>query len=153
MKGKILATLFALPFAGVGTWMLWSVSSTLYDSWRMGDWVQVEATLMSGGYETHSGDDSYTYEAYAEYHYTYQGRRFTADRVGISSGADNIGKYQQEIGRNLQRAHANGDAILVWVNPDDPSQAIIDRGVRWGLIGFKMIFVVVFGGVNWNFLL
>jgi hypothetical protein len=153
MKGKILASLFALPFAGVGVWMLWSVSSTISDAWQMRDWVQVEARLTSGGYETRSGDDSDTYEAYAEYRYNFLGRSFTADRVGIAAGADNIGSYQQEIGRNLQRAYANGDTILVWVNPEDPAQAIIDRGVRWGLIGFKMIFVVVFGGVGFGLLI
>ena len=93
----------------------------------------VAELLAAGGYETRSGDDSDTYEAFAEYRYTFEGRSFTADRVGIASGADNIGSYQQEIGRNLQRAYANGDAILVWVNPEDPAQAIIDRGVQLAL--------------------
>lgn len=27
MKGKVLITLFALPFFAVGVWMLWSISS------------------------------------------------------------------------------------------------------------------------------
>ena len=151
MKGKIFATLFALPFAGVGVWMPWSVGSTLHDAWQMSDWVQVEARLLSGGYETSSGDSD-TYEAYAEYQYEFQGRRFTADRVGISSGGDNIGDYQQEIGNNLRAAHARGESILVYVNPESPSHAVIDRGVRWGLIGFKMIFVIVFGGVGFGLL-
>ena len=153
MKGKILVSLFALPFAGVGVWMLWSVSSTLYDAWQMEDWVQVEATLTAAGYETHSGDDSQTYEAYARYTYEYGGRSYSGDRVGIASGADNIGSYQRKIGRNLQRAHSQGERILVYVNPDEPSQSVIDRGVRWGLIGFKMIFVVVFGGVGFGLLI
>jgi hypothetical protein len=152
MKGKIFATLFALPFAGVGVWMLWSISSTLYDAWQMGDWVQVEARLIAGGYETNSGDDSDTYEAFAEYHYEFHGQRFTADRVGISSGGDNIGDYQQEIGNNLRAAHARGESILVYVDPENPSQAVIDRGVRWGLLGFKSIFVIVFGGVGFGLL-
>ena len=153
MKGKIFATLFALPFAGVGVWMLWSIGSTIHDAWRMSDWVQVEATLTSGGYETHSGDDSDTHEAYAEYYYTYQGRRFTADRVGLSSGADNIGSYQEEIGRNLRAAHARGEAILVYVNPGNPTEAVIDRGIRWGLLGFKSIFLIVFGGVGFGIII
>ena len=153
MKGKILVSLFALPFAGVGVWMLWSVSSTLYDAWQMEDWAQVEATLTAAGYETHSGDDSLTFEAYARYNYEYEGRRYSGDRVGIASGADNIGGYQQEIGRNLQSAHSNGERILVYVDPEEPSQSIIDRGVRWGLISFKMIFVIVFGGVGFGLLI
>jgi hypothetical protein len=119
----------------------------------MQDWVQVEATLLAAGYETHSGDDSQTYEAYARYTYDYGGRSYTGDRVGIASGADNIGDYQQEIGRNLQSAYSQGERIFVYVDPAEPSQSIIDRGVRWGLIGFKMIFVVVFGGVGFGLLI
>ncbi len=153
MKGRILASLFALPFAGVGAWMLWSIGSTLHDAWQMRDWVQVEATLYSGGYETRSGDDSDTYEAYAEYGYEFQLQKYTGNRVGIASGGDNIGDYQQDIGRNLQAAHARGETILVYVDPQDPSQSIIDRGVRWGLMGFKSIFVIVFGGVGFGLLI
>ena len=146
MKGKIFASLFALPFLGVGVWMLWSVSTAFYDVYRMSDWVQVEARLLSGGYSVHSGDDSNTYEAYAEYTYTVDGQAYISDRVGVSTGPDNVGDYQQDLGSHLSSAHASGNGILVWVNPDKPSEAIIDRGIRWGLVGFKSIFLIVFGG-------
>ena len=42
MKGKIFMTIFALPFFGTGVWMLYSVSTTIYDAFLMQDWVQVE---------------------------------------------------------------------------------------------------------------
>lgn len=153
MKGKFVLFLFALPFAGVGVWMLWSVGGTLADAWQMQDWVPVEAQVTSGGYETRSGDDSDTYEAYAEYRYDYGGREYRGNRVGIATGADNIGRYQQDIGRDLQRAAQNGDPVVIFVNPGNPAEAIVDRDVRWGLVGFKMIFVVVFGGVGFGLLI
>ena len=146
MKGKIFLTLFALPFLGVGVWMLWSIGNAVHDVTRMSDWVQVDARLLSGGYTRHSGDDSDTYEAYAEYTYTVAGRSYVANRVSVSGGADNIGDYQQDIGSELSRAYSNGENILVWVNPDNPAEAVIDRGIRWGLVGFKSIFLIVFGG-------
>ena len=148
MKGKIFMTLFALPFFGVGVWMLWSISTAVYDTTRMSQWVQVDARLLSGGYTRHQGDDSDTFEAYAEYTYTVGGKTYVANRVSVSEGADNIGDYQRDIGSELSRAHANGDSILVWVNPDNPAEAVIDRGIRWGLMGFKSIFLIVFGGVG-----
>ena len=146
MKGKIFGTLFALPFFAVGVWMLWSISTTLYDAWRMDSWVQVEAKLTNGGYTTNSGDDSDTYEAYASYTYVIDGKIYTGDRVTLSGGGDNIGDYQQDIGRNLQRAI--GDVMMIYVDPTNPSDSIIDRGIRWGLLGFKSIFLFVFGGVG-----
>ena len=153
MKGRILVSLFALPFFGVGVWMLWSVSNTFYDAWQMQNWAQVEARLITAGYETHSGDDSDTYEVYARYTYSYNGGIYTGDRVGIASGADNIGDYQTDTGNALSALLARSQPVTVRVNPEDPSQSIIDPTVRWGLLGFKSIFLFVFGGVGLGLLI
>lgn len=153
MKGKIVVTLFALPFFAVGVWMLWSVSSSFHDAWRMQDWVPVDARLVRGGYETHSGDDSDTYVAYAKYSYTFEGQRFVGERVSLSDGGDNIGDYQVNMGRRLQRTVASGGDIVIYVDPDEPDASIIDRNLRWGLIGFKSIFLFVFGGVGLGLLI
>lgn len=138
--------LFALPFFGVGVWMGGSIGSAVYDTVRMNDWVQVEAQLLDGGYTRHNGDDADTFEAYASYTYVVGGVSYGGDRVSVSGGSDNIGDYQRDIGRELSSALSNGNNIMVWVNPDDPAEAVIDRGIRWELMGFKSIFLLVFGG-------
>ena len=148
MKGRIFLILFALPFFGVGAWMAWSIGSTLYDAAQMKHWVPVQAKLLEAGYHTHSGDDSDTYEAYARYSYTYRGRSWSGDRVTIGSGADNIGDYQQDTGRRLAAALSRGETITVYVDPERPQHSVIDRDIRWGMIGFRAIFVVVFGGAG-----
>lgn len=153
MKGKIFSTLFALPFFGVGVWMLWSVSATFVDACQMHDWVQVEARLSRGGYETHSGDDSNTYEAFASYSYYFDGQQYYGDRVSLSKGADNIGSYQEDIGSRLRNVASSGGSLMVFVDPAKPSDSIVDRGVRWGLVGFKSIFIFVFGGVGLGLLI
>lgn len=153
MKARIFGTLFALPFFSVGVWMLWSISSTVFNAWQMSDWAPVEARLSTAGYSTHRGDDSYTFEAYARYSYEYFGQTFSGDRVSLASGGDNIGDYQQNLGSRLSAAMGRGETITVWVNPDDPSQSIVDRSLRWGLLGFKSIFLFVFGGVGLGLLI
>ena len=142
--------MFALPFAGVGVWMLWSIGSTVIDAWDMNSWLPAEAHVISAGYTTNSGDDTDTYEAYAQYRYYWNGETFTGDRVSISSGGDNIGDYQTETGRRLSAAQRSGQPITVYVNPAQPSEAIVNRDIRWGMIGFKSIFVFVFGGVGFG---
>lgn len=148
MKGRIFVTLFALPFFGIGAWMLVSTGSLFYDAWRMQGWEPVPARLIDAGYETRSGDDSDTYKAYARYRYRYGGQEYESVRVGLSGGADNIGNYQVETGNRLSAMRSRGDAVTAWVNPAAPAEAIIDRDIRWGLVGFKSIFVFVFGGVG-----
>ena len=148
MKGRVFLTLFGLPFFGVGVWMLWSIGSGFTDAWHMQSWQPTQARLIRAGYDTHSGDDSNTYEAYAVYAYRIGGQEFTNDRVAIGGGADNIGDYQQDMGRKLSAAFSRSEAIAIYVDPDDPREAIIDRDLRWGLVGFKAIFLFVFGGVG-----
>jgi hypothetical protein len=148
MKGRIFVTLFALPFFGVGVWMLWSIGIMFHDAWRMQDWAPMPAHLETAGYETHSGDDSDTYAAYARFSYQYRGQTYSGDRVALSGGADNIGDYQADLGNRLSALRARGEPVTVWVNPDAPWESIIDRDIRWGLVGFKSIFLFVFGGIG-----
>ncbi len=148
MKGWIIGTVFALPFLGVGIWMLWSIGSTCHDAWQMSRWQPAEARLEAAGFKRKSGDNSDTYEAYARYSYSVSGQSFTGERVSIAAGGDNIGDFQKNLGSRLAAAMGRGERITVWVDPDDWSQSIVDRSIRWELLGFKAIFMLVFGGVG-----
>jgi len=148
MKGKIFLILFALPFFGIGAWMGYSIGSNLLDASRMKHWQPTDATLQQAGYERHSGDDSDTYEAYAQYTYQFGGQIFTGTRVAIAGGADNIGDYQADLGNRLSRMMSRGEMVTVYVNPEAPSEAIVDPSIRWSMVGFKSIFFFVFGGVG-----
>src|SRR5690606_11407922 len=71
----------------------------------------------------------------------------TGTRVAIDGTADNIGDFHRDLGRKLRNAAKSGRTIEVYVNPDNPAEAVANRDARWGLIGFKSIFLIVFGGV------
>ncbi len=152
MKARILVLLFSLPFLGVGVWMGWSIANIFLDAAEMRSWQPVEATLSSAGYTTSRGDSD-TWEAYAEYYYDYDGRPYVGMRVTIDSGSDNIGSYQRDMGNYLSGALSRGEPITVWVDPDDPQDSIIDRDVRWAIVGFKSIFVLLFGGFGLGMLI
>lgn len=142
-----LLFLFALPFAGVGIGMLlFSVLPSLYEWQSMKSWQPVAAQLTHAELKTSRGDDSDTYQALARYQYRMNGVQYQGDRVGIMSGSDNIGRWQQDRARELQRQL--NQTITVYVNPDDYSESVIYPDLRWGMLGFKLVFVVVFGGVG-----
>jgi hypothetical protein len=148
VKGKIVLLLFALPFFGVGVWMLFSISTHVMDAWQMRNWEPVQASLSNAGYETVPGDDSTSYEAFAQYTYRFRDQEYSSNRVAIAGGADNIGDYQMDLGRRLNDAWSRGEPVVVYVNPAAPDESIVDRELRWGLIGFKSVFVFAFGGVG-----
>lgn len=148
MKNTIWLRLFALPFMAVGIWMLYSVTQTLITGAQMRSWETINAYVISGGYETISGDDSDTYKAYGRYQYDYKGRSYESTRISIDDMSDNIGGFHQELGRKLSSAASTNQPIDIYVNPDDPAQAVVYRDIRWGLVGFKMIFLITFGGAG-----
>lgn len=145
LKGRWLMALFALPFASGGIAMLiFSVIPSLYEWHQMKNWPQVEAQLL----DARLNSDGDTYRAIARYGYRYQMLDYTSERVAIMGGSDNIGDFQQDLARQLELAHRMGQPVPAWVNPDDPGDAVLNRDLRWNLLGFKLIFALVFGGVG-----
>jgi hypothetical protein len=141
--------LFALPFAAVGVGMLLlSVLPTLYDWSRMQFWQPADATLLAASLDTHHGSESTSYAAKARYRYTVAGQVYEGERVAINGGADNVGDFQEALGARLEQALRAGHPVQVWFNPSHPADAVIDRSLRPGLLAFKMVFVVTFGGVG-----
>ena len=141
--------LFPLPFVGVGIGLLlFSVIPDLYQWQQMKAWPQVETELLHAELLVNNGEDNDTYRAVARYKYRYQGLDYTGERVAIANGSDNIGNFQQQLAAQLQSALRNQRPIAAWVNPDNPNDAVLNRDMRWNMLGFKMIFVLVFGGVG-----
>lgn len=80
-------------------------------------------------------------------------RDYEGERVGIHSGSDNIGSWQQQTFDRLDAAWKAEQPVACWYDPVDPAQAVLDRKPRWELLGFMFIFPLVFGlaggGIAW----
>ena len=140
--------LFSLPFAGVGFgFLLFSVIPSLYEGIQMRNWPETQATVISSDLKSYSGDST-TYEAVGLYHYQVAGQHYAGTRLGISAGADNVGDWHQRMSGKLRSARSTQSTLPIYYNPGKPSESIVDRSPRWSLLGFKMIFVLVFGGVG-----
>lgn len=147
--GTWVLALFGLPFAAVGLGLLLlSVLPTLYDWSAMQGWQPVPATLASAETVASRGSKSTTYSVKAEYHYRVAGQEYTGHRVAIGSGSDNVGEFQQELGARLEAAQRSGTPVQAWVNPDNPAEAVLDRSLRPGMLAFKLVFALVFGGAG-----
>lgn len=147
--GGWVMALFALPFAAVGVGMLLlSVLPTLYDWSRMQFWQPANATLLAASLNSSRSSKSTSYHVTARYRYTVAGQVYEGERVAISGGGDNVGDFQEALGERLEQALRDGQPVPVWVNPSHPAEAVIDRSLRPGLLAFKMVFVVLFGGVG-----
>ncbi len=141
-------TLFGGVFlvAGVGIF-LWQIKA-VFKSWQASDWLPVQATLTHVEQTVSHGDNSTTYAVKGSYQYQVAGKTYQSNQLNFHNVSDNIGSYQQDFYRQLSFKRNNSQTITAYYDPDNPSEAVIDRSVRWGLIGFGSIFLLVFGGAG-----
>jgi len=110
----------------------------------MHEWKEVPAVILGVALETH--DD--TLKVTAIFQYRYAGLTYRGSQVGLHSGSDNIGDYHRRVFRELDHYRRNGRSFHAFVNPENPSEAVLYRDLRWEVIGFYAIFVVTFGGAG-----
>lgn len=153
-RAIVAGLLLFVIFGGVGVAagvMLWQLTA---DSFRAASWAEVPATVVDAELRkvAPSGKSrTTTFQARAEYTYNWQGREYRSTRLTGSrfeGGSDNIGDWQKDTAERLEAAKAAGDRIMVYVNPEDPSEAMLDRSIRWTLVTIMGIFAAGFGGVG-----
>ena len=138
MKGKLGAVLlclvFAIPFGGVGAGATWAIATMIQDGLRARDWVLVKAEVTGP----------------ASYRYTFEGRAYDSERLGTFrlGGTSDVDDFDDRVASILAKGRDERKPITVWVNPDNPSEAMIDRAIRWSFLVFLLPFALAFGGVG-----
>ena len=149
-RGVWLMALFAVPFAVAGlAILLLLVVPAIYDGVRMQSWEPVPAQVELAFVQNHPASRWRTaYTVAVRYRYQFEGRRYEGTRASISARPDNIGDFQQRLGRRLQDARHRGSSVPVWVNPQNPAESIVDRSFRPRLLANTLGGAVVCGGIG-----
>ncbi|MBB6564336.1 hypothetical protein HNP48_007063 [Acidovorax soli] len=146
--------LFGLPFMAFAFWLLLTGVWPPVGEWaRMSRWQPAEATLLAADLTVRPGSrGDPSREATATYRYTVGEAQYTSQRVGISRGGDNVGRHQAEMARTLVGYLQRGEPVRIWVNPANPTEAAIDRELRWDLLSLHAGFALVFGAIGMGLL-
>lgn len=148
-KSGLFLTLFGSVFLGVGVVMGFFSIKLIEEAASMRSWNECKARLTRCELSSHRGSKGgTTYKVIAEYKYSVGGKEYIGDRVGLSSGSDNIGSFHQDQYRRLRNAKEKNEPVTCWVNPGNPMDSILVRKPRPSLVVFKMLFVLVFGAVG-----
>jgi hypothetical protein len=107
-------------------------------------WNAVPCTVISSRVQSHSSDDGTTYSADILYAYEIEGREYRANRYQFLGGSSSGRRGKQRI----VDQHPPGAKKICYVNPRDPTDAVLYRGfstMMWfGLI--PLVFVAVGAG-------
>jgi hypothetical protein len=155
-KQSLFLIPFGLIFFGVGAACGFFSVRTLLRAEAMLAWRETPATVLTcnldvsrsskGGSRRSKGGS--TYRVSASYRYEADGRSHTGDRVTLHSGSDNIGRFHHRVHATLDACKRNNQPTTCWVNPADPTDAILIRTIRPELIVFFHLFVLAFGGIG-----
>jgi hypothetical protein len=151
-QGKEFPLLIGLPFFGLfaaaGCGMFCFISVPLVKNLVVSQsWGATPATVVWSRVASRSGDDGATYQADIFYRYTFAGKEHKSNRGGLSN-VSSSGRASKE---ELVRAHPPGKAIVCYVNPRQPWEAVRNRALGWSaLLGlFPLPFMAVGLGGLW----
>ena len=101
--------------------------------------------LYSGMYSVRSGGrhPHTVYSVRVGYEYAVDGKKYEGDRLAISQVSSNNYDHQ----RHLANKYKKGDAVTVYVSPDDPRKSVLEKSGGLGDIG-AMAFMGLFGVVG-----
>lgn len=108
-------------------------------------WERVPAVVLSSRVKTHSGDST-TYSVDITFEYEVNGQTFQSDRYNFVTGSSS--GYESK--RRVVAQYPVGHRFEAYVNPRNPSEAVISREFHWffaGMFAFGGVFVLVGGGV------
>ncbi len=110
------------------------------------DWIAVQSWQpQSATLQQHSLSeiDHFTGEEAASYSYIYniKGQIYEGKRIGLYTQEDNSGLDYDEILRGIFRTNEN---VIVWVDPDRPERAIINRQISLKILLSKCLLPVIF---------
>ncbi len=107
------------------------------------NWTAVPAVVEASEVKSHAGDDSTTYSVHITYRYSLGGKTYRSERYSFFGGSSS--GYGSK--RAIVDAHPPGAEFTCYVNPKDPAQAVIERGVTKDAIIIS-IFIAIFFGIG-----
>ncbi len=108
------------------------------------DWIETPCVILSSRVRSHEGSEDTTYSVDILYQYEIDGKAHKSNRYHFMAGSTSGHDSKREI----VREHRRGVRTVCYVNPDDPTDAVLARGptrdLFFGLIPF--VFALVGGG-------
>lgn len=127
LVAKIVGTLFLSIFLIAGLAMVYPLSiRPIVETIHAHSWVKTPCHIMSASVVTHDDSDGDTYSIAMTYRYRYNDTVYTSDIYDpVSMSSSGYASKKRKVQRYLQA----GDTIC-YVNPQNPSEAVIIRGFR-----------------------
>ncbi|WP_445354123.1 DUF3592 domain-containing protein [Microbulbifer sp. EKSA008] len=125
---SIAGIFFSFAFAA----FLYEVVGPVRDFLKIHSWKTMSAEILEVELAESWGDGgSVSYRTFSAYEFIVDDKAYWNNRVGINDRFESLGQYQIHIYHRLNNAKERGLLVEGWYNPKNPSEAVIDRNLRW----------------------
>ena len=147
LPGLNILFLFFAAFAVFAMWPAWSLVMQVTAWFKVQDWMENPCMIQSAEMQVGSLDDTVTSMVSARYRYAFGEAEYFGNRVWP------LDEYGEEddagiILKELKSYVGRNQSFRCFVNPANPSDAVLYRNLRPQVLLKKAVFVFVFGGVG-----
>jgi len=129
----------------------------LWGMWRSSGWVETPCTVVASGLQENHDltEGGVTYRVDIKYNYEFRGASYSSNRYDFLGLFSNTHMDEK---RRIVQAHAPGSRTVCYVDPAEPTEAVLDRGwnaeMCWGLLPAPFVLAgacgLVFGAWGWR---
>lgn len=113
-------------------------------------WRETPCEIVSSELRSNSDSDGTTYRVDIVFRYRVDGRTYTSENYSFLTGSSSSYEWKREV----VSAHPSGSSSICYVNPADPSEAVMNRGLHaemaFGLLPL-IFFAIGLSGLLWVF--
>lgn len=146
----IAAHLIACVFYALAAFLLYQGTNTMLRVHAAKEWVEVPARTVRAEMNVQRKLKSHvapSQRLVGTYAYMWEGQEYRSGTIDFSTGSNNFSQPRQE----RQLAALQAGTFMVHVNPEDPSQSVLDPTLPAPLMAFYSVLIVFpcFLGVAW----
>jgi len=138
---KCLASIVGVVFSVAAVALVWILTAMFANHYAARSWVAVPAEIDSADIKNSRSSGATISQTIskvkAAYRYRFNGSEYTGSRVDFSFGGDNFGDAR----RARQMRNLHGDSPMVFVNPANPGESVLDRSLPIEQVNFAVIFL------------
>lgn len=139
IAGKIFLTIFVLLWAGLPATMLVTELPDLIGGFKARGWRETPCTILS----SEARPEKSSFRLDVKYAYSFDGGSFESSRFNYSGDSRKFSKISERA--PLLEKYGKGKSGICFVNPANPSEAILERPGWGGVapVAIPLVFVVV----------
>ena len=131
---------------GFGAALVWWYAIPLIEQLHTRSWPAVPATVLESNVLKTEGHGEYSITSYLSdihYRYVYDGIEYHSNCFNLTEGHTLFGSAR----KRFTDRFPIGRQIVCFVNPADPSVAVLSRGISPGILnGFVLLTMIILGG-------